>query len=141
MGHPDSLSDIDVVAHTVYGEARNQGQAGQAAVAWVIKNRAARGLSYMGTTEREVCLKPYQFSCWDQEDVNRKILLSLNTNDETYRSIYQIVEKVLSGKRPDNTHGSTHYHATTATYSQRSWADGKTPVVRIGDHHFYNTIV
>jgi len=140
MVDPHSLSENDVVARTVYGEARGEPENGQVAVTWVIKNRAARDLSYMGTTAKEVCLKPYQFSCWDQGDVNRDKLLNLNTNDATYIKIRQIVDEVFSGQRRDNAYGSTHYHATTATYSLRNWANGKTPIVRIGDHLFYNNI-
>ncbi|CAF3868537.1 unnamed protein product [Rotaria magnacalcarata] len=43
--YPQSLNEIDVVTRTVYGEARGESKDGQAAVAWVIRNRAAAGVS------------------------------------------------------------------------------------------------
>ncbi|CAF2118913.1 unnamed protein product [Rotaria magnacalcarata] len=118
MVDPQSLNEIDVVTHTVYGEAR-------------------AGRSYMGRTIKEVCLKPYQFSCWDHGDINRSKLLNLGTNSDEYRRIRQVVKEVLDGARPDNTRGSTHYHAN---YIQPDWTRGKTPTVVIGNHLFYNNI-
>jgi N-acetylmuramoyl-L-alanine amidase len=137
MVDPQTLDEVDVLTRTVYGEARGESEAGQAAVAWVIRNRAAKGRSYLGRTIKEVCLKPRQFSCWDIDDSNRNLLLNINTNSDTYKNIRQIVEQVLNGTRTDDTQGSIHYHAKRV---QPSWTNGKSPVVTIGNHLFYNNI-
>ncbi|CAF3399087.1 unnamed protein product [Rotaria sp. Silwood1] len=66
----------------------------------------------MGTTIKDVCLKSYQFSCWNFNNVNRNKLLNLSTNSELYDNIPQVVEQVLNETRVENTQqGSTHYHA------------------------------
>jgi N-acetylmuramoyl-L-alanine amidase len=137
MVDPHKLDEVDVLTRTVYGEARGESQDGQAAVAWVIRNRAAKRRGYMGTTIRDVCLKPHQFSCWDSTDHNRNLLLTLDTDSETYKKIRKVVEQVSDGTRADNTQGSTHYHNRSVN---PSWVKGKTPVVIIGNHLFYNNI-
>jgi spore germination cell wall hydrolase CwlJ-like protein len=137
MVDPQTLDEVDVLTRTVYGEARGESVDGQAAVAWVIQNRAAKGRAYMGTTIKEVCLRPHQFSCWDSNDPNRRTLLTLDTNSPLYRNIREVVEQVLNGTRADNTHGSLHYHASRI---KPKWTNGKTPVVTIGNHSFYNNI-
>ncbi|CAF2385788.1 unnamed protein product [Rotaria sp. Silwood2] len=137
MLDPQTLDEIDVLTRTVYGEARGESIDGQVAVAWVIRNRAAKGRTYMGKTIKDVCLKPYQFSCWNSNDKNRSVLLNLYTDSEEYQSIRRVVEQVLNGTRTDNTQGSTHYHARRI---QPNWTIGKSPVVTIGNHLFYNNV-
>jgi len=63
MVDPQALDKVDVLTRTVYGEVRGESEAGQAAVAWVIRNRVAKGRAQMGKTIKDVCLKPSQFSC------------------------------------------------------------------------------
>jgi len=137
MVDPQTLDEVDVLTRTVYGEAREESEDGQAAVAWVIRNRAAKGRAYMGKTIKEVCLKPKQFSCWDSDDHNRELLLTLDTNGALYKNIRKVVEQVLNETRADNTQGSLHYHASRI---KPSWTKGKNPVVTIGNHLFYNNI-
>ncbi|CAF0741973.1 unnamed protein product [Rotaria sordida] len=137
MLDPQTLDEIDVLTRTVYGEARGETIDGQAAVAWVIQNRAAKGRTYMGKTIKDVCLKPNQFSCWNSNNVNRKLLLNLNTKSEIYENIRRVVEQVLNGTRADNTNGSTHYHTS---HVQPNWTKDKSPTVTIGNHLFYNNI-
>lgn len=64
-----TAGDIDILARTIYGEARGEPWEGKIAVAWVVRNRAERG-GWWGDTIREVCLKPWQFSCWNETDPN-----------------------------------------------------------------------
>ena len=53
----------DTLARTLWGEARNQGQCGMAAVAHVVLNRAAHP-RWWGHDIISVCRAPEQFSCW-----------------------------------------------------------------------------
>ena len=67
-----SEKDRDILARTLFGEARGEGLVGQIAVAWTIRNRVEDGKakSWWGEGYAGVCLKPYQFSCWNQNDLN-----------------------------------------------------------------------
>jgi spore germination cell wall hydrolase CwlJ-like protein len=56
-----------VLARTLWAEARSQGGEGMHAVANVILNRAAQP-DWWGKDIRSVCLAPYQFSCWNEND-------------------------------------------------------------------------
>ena len=61
-----------IVAMTILAEARGEGNAGMYAVAGCIKVRAQeRKLAY-----HDVCLQPWQFSCWNKNDPNRKKMAS-----------------------------------------------------------------
>lgn len=71
--------DRDILARTLWGEARGEGLAGQIAVAWTIRNRVNdlktgpwRGEGYSG-----VCQKPYQFSCWNRTEPNYQFLIGV----------------------------------------------------------------
>lgn len=70
--------DTDILARTIYGEARGESISGQEAIASVILNRVAfakrRGRYWWGNTIAGVCLAPWQFSCWNENDPNRKII-------------------------------------------------------------------
>ena len=75
-----SDNDLMIMAKTIWGEARGEGRNGQVAVAWVIRNRAERG-GWFGNTIREVCLKDQQFSCWNNNDCNKRQIDGLSSND------------------------------------------------------------
>jgi N-acetylmuramoyl-L-alanine amidase len=115
----DRFSDREIVARTVYGEARGEGPVGQAAVTWVIRNRADHP-SWYGRSLREVCLKgtpggQHQFDCWDDNDPNRAKILALSSDDPALQGIQAIVDDVLAGKIPDPTGGAIYYHTKAVT--------------------------
>ena len=64
--------DRDILTRTLWGEARGESLAGQIAVAWTIRNRVNDGKAKSGWGEGYacVCLKPYQFSCWNKNAPN-----------------------------------------------------------------------
>lgn len=68
--------DRDILARTLWGEARGEGLAGQIAVAWTIRNRVNDGKakSWWGEGYAGVCQAPYQFSCWNKNDPNYQFL-------------------------------------------------------------------
>jgi spore germination cell wall hydrolase CwlJ-like protein len=138
MVNPQTLDEIDVLTRTVYGEAREESQDGQVAVAWVIRNRVAKGRAYLGKTIKDVCLKSYQFSCWNYDDPNQDLPLNFKKTSAEYQIILEVVKQVLDGTCIDNTQGSTHYHNKNVS---PSWANSKIPVVTIGNYVFYNNIV
>lgn len=120
-----------IAARTIFGEARGEGTVGMTAVAHVIKNRLNAGR--FGQTVAEVCLAPFQFSAWNQNDPNRKLLLRANDNDLTvalgcWRDAFN---------SSDPTFGSTHYKVVGV---QAFWSVGHSPAATIGHHEFYNDV-
>src|SRR5258708_7124377 len=106
---PDVLSDLEIVARTVWGEARGEGVDGWVAVSWVIKNRAGHP-GWWGRDLKSVCLKRAQFSSWNIDDRNRPKMLALATNDPLLTRIRGTVAEVLAGTVPDPTGGARDDH-------------------------------
>jgi hypothetical protein len=63
------LDDKQIMGLTIYGEARGEIDEGKIAVGTVILERVDKQ-GWMGKTIQEVCLKPYQFSCYLPSDPN-----------------------------------------------------------------------
>ena len=78
--------DIDTLARTIYGEARGEDRQSKIAVACVILNRVQqrKQCGYRNIDGRKIptiaatCLKPWQFSCWNEKDPNRKVILKVS---------------------------------------------------------------
>jgi N-acetylmuramoyl-L-alanine amidase len=147
-----SADDIWTAARTVYGEARGETYAGKVAVAHVILNRAAVAKAYKLRTGKPrpnfgdgsltaACLDPYEFSCWNASDPNRAKLEAMALpacfGDAAFRDCLAAVFDATSGRAPDRTVTSTHYHVVGLS---PAWAKGETPVCTIGRHTFYNTV-
>lgn len=129
--------DIDVLARTLYGEARGESRAGRVAVANVVINRALRG-GWWGETVAEVCRKKWQFSCWNKGDPNRAIVKKVKVRgNPLFRECIEIATQAVRLKLPDSTFGSYWYHARGVS---PEWAFGHAPVCSIGGHDFYDSI-
>lgn len=136
------MSDIDTLARTIFGEARGEGVVGMEAVAAVIMNRVNADLGndkkpdWWGEGVKAVCLKPWQFSCWNENDPNREKLVSVTTRDPWFAHAVEIAKRAVKGELPDPTNQADHY-CTETVAPHTSWAKGKTPVARIGRHVFF----
>lgn len=136
--------DLNVMALTVWAEARGEPKVGQRAVAWVIRNRfenpgwwsKAKGVP--ANTLAAVCLCPWQFSCWNDSDPNRKRLDDPATKRRAdYQAIRVLCFEVLhEPPMQDPTAGADHY-CTHAVVYKTKWARTRKPVVMIGNHWFY----
>jgi len=129
----------DVLARTIWGEARGEGVPGMEAVACVVLNRVKRanqkGGYWWGNNIIQVCQKPYQFSCWNRADPNFRKLLAVDASDLYFATAMRVANRTIAGVLKDSTGGATHYHARgTLPY----WAKGETPSAEIGRHVFYN---
>ena len=108
--------DLDTLARTIYGEARNQGMPGMIAAGWTIRNRAEKDLGNDGLPDWwgegivGVCKRPWQYSCWNANDPNRVKLLAVTARDGAFKSCLAAAKGVLTGQYTDPTKGSTHYH-------------------------------
>src|SRR5690606_7288829 len=113
---------LDVLARTLWGEARGEGRRGLEAVAAVIMNRRAAGR--WGASVEAVCRAPRQFSCWNPDDPNRRKLEAVDENDPVFALCREIAAAALAGRLADPTGGATHYHARGV---RPWWARGRTP--------------
>ena len=158
-GHPISTEDLtqgqidelmrvetQCLAMNVYHEARNQGTAGQIAVAQVTVNRMIDSRfpnticgvvyqgphkpSWKGTGEMIPVRHKCQFS-WYCDGKSDDIY-----DNETFSRIYDLTSLMVDDtiRFVDITDGATHYHAD---YVMPSWASTKTKTVEIEDHIFY----
>ena len=138
---PENMTfhDLDIMAKTVYGEARGESPEGREAVAHVILNRTLKnGGRRFGAGITEVCLSPWQFSCWNSGDPNARKLLALNSiNDELFRICICTCLTAMKAEE-DPTKGSDHYHVTGM--SNVSWVAKRMAAMNIGNHSFYNDI-
>lgn len=135
-----SEMEIDVMARTLWGEARSEGPSGMRAVAHVILNRieiARRhgGKYWWGHDIITVCQRPYQFSCWNPADPNRPKLMAVDDTDIHFATALRIARRAVIGKLgEDITYGADHYHTVDIT---PFWVKGRKPVTVIGRHKFY----
>ena len=134
--------DIDVVARTIFGEARGEyyrpdgGISALISVANVMRNRV-EGSKRFGKTYQEVCRKPYQFSCWNPRDPNALLVARIQRGEDRLFDIcLKVAENVIDGVWPDITSGANHYHASWMK-SYPAWAVGTVPSYRCGQHIFY----
>ena len=125
--------DVTIMAKTIWGEARGESDEGKAAVGWVIRNRAEKP-RWWGLTIAGVCLKKWQFSCWNPSDPNAEKIANLS--DEELSPFILIAESVLDGEIDDPTGGATHYHVH-GMKNMPKWSEGMTPFVKIDHHDFY----
>ena len=131
----DNFSDIEIVARTLYGEARGESTDGKIGIANVIIRRSKVG-GWWGSNLRAVCLAKEQFSCWNPSDPNRKVLLG-QIDDSAYKECLSIALRSVAGQITDNTYKADSYCVTgTNPY----WAKNISPCAVIGKHSFYRTI-
>jgi N-acetylmuramoyl-L-alanine amidase len=129
--------DADVLARTLWGEARGDGEPGMEAVACVILNRVRRARDSWGKTVAEVCKKDRQFSCWNVGDPNREKMLAVREDDAAFKQALAVANRAIAGTLADVTVGATHYHTRAV---RPNWSVGKTPCFERGDHVFFNDI-
>jgi N-acetylmuramoyl-L-alanine amidase len=132
---------VDVLARTMWGEARGEGTSGMQAVACVVLNRvliaAAKGGFWWGDDIIQVCQKPQQFSCWNRADTNFRKLQAVDERDLYFATAVRIARRAVAGVLEDITKGATHYHANSIT---PYWVKGERPVAVISNHVFYKII-
>lgn len=130
-------ADVDVLARTIWGEARGDGWEGMQAVANVVMNRAAIG-GWWGSTVKDVCLKRWQFTAWEAAPLgNRERMLSVDESNAAFAMALQIAAAAVAGQLPDITGGATHYH--NASVSPK-WASSATVSAQVGGHTFYRDV-
>lgn len=145
-----ALTETQVVTLTLWGEGRGEPIEGRIAIGCLIRNRV--DAAYRGRSYREVCLSPWQFSCWQPQggQANYEAVMQMAHHMETGEASDVLYEPVLRecgwiahgiiGRWiRDTVKGAKHYHA--AAMAQRpTWAIEQTPVAAVGAHLFYTGV-
>jgi spore germination cell wall hydrolase CwlJ-like protein len=141
--------DLRALTLTLYGEGRGEPLEGRVAIGNVIRNRART--RYMGKTVAEVCLWPWQFSCWNPgADENHAHVVAVARAladggpppwSALERAVYDetcwIASGLVDGMIRDNVKGSRHYMTVAQFETDPKWAKGRTPTARAGHHVFF----
>lgn len=149
-----ALTDQQTLALTLWAEARGEGEAGLAAVACVIRNRA-RNPGWWGRSIKEVCLKPGQFSCWNPgSDQNHqklmrraeRLLAGVPILDRLFQEIEVLAAGVVADIVDDCVKGCDHYYSPAGMVPANrvpTWAlhpktkAPLTPTLVVGQQRFY----
>jgi len=141
FGH---LDDKQIIGLTIYGEARGESKPGRIAVGSVILERVDKQ-EWMGKTIKDVCLMPYQFSCYLPADPNFEKLSAIAAAwDATYhqsiavQECYAIASGLIDGTiaRDETIAGAhaTHYKTLSC---RAAWESEMKKVAIIGRHEFF----
>jgi spore germination cell wall hydrolase CwlJ-like protein len=130
----NTCDPIDILARTIWAEARGEPKGGMEAVASVILNRA-RNPRWWGKDIVSVCLCPRQFSCWNKDDPNCPKLQAVDGSDPDFVRALAIADKAVNGKLSDPTGNADSYADLRACHPD--WAATHPPVCQIGGHTFF----
>lgn len=126
---------ITLLKWTVLQEAGGEPTEVQIGVAWVLRNRH----DLWGRGWARVCLKAYQFSCWNTESPTRMLLDT--TPDTEMVAVQSVVEGVLNGTTADNTQGAAYYLNEAETIKEEGrlpdWTRHYRKTVQLGKLSFY----
>lgn len=140
------LSDKQLLALAIYGEARGEPTEGKIAVGSVVLERVDhRG--WDGRTIHEVCLKKYQFSCFDPRDPNQGKLLHIAENwdaemvtDAALNDCYGIASGLIDGRIPRTPEIAAAHccqYLTRAAKKDVEWWKDMELVLTVREHEFY----
>jgi spore germination cell wall hydrolase CwlJ-like protein len=141
MRHNITENSRLIVAKTMFGEARGEyakkccGIRSLIAIGNVIMNRHA----VSDKSIEEVCLKPKQFSCWNDNDPNRGLLDGPLMDNEVFKICLVVAKQIIDNELGDITNGADHYYSKTMR-RQPYWAAGRIPVFEIGNHVFFRLL-
>lgn len=132
--------EVRLLAATVWGEARSEGESGMRAVAHVMVNRIG---PRFGEDLSTVILSPKQFSVWNRGDPNRRTVINLARDpssiatDPEWAVADRVAREVLSGQSVDPTNGALFYHTRGV---RPRWARVGEGRQTLGQHIFYSDV-
>lgn len=133
----EALTPINIVAATLTGEARGEGEKGMQAVLNVLMNR----LKYANESDlnklKDVALAKKQFSIWNNLKTDEKKAAFVNQMRKTpqWSIAMKLINEAKTGKLRDITGNATFYHTNKV---EPQWGDVFTKTNVIGNHIFYN---
>lgn len=124
-----AVSEAELVAAVLMGEARGEGQRGLGCVAAVIATRSAR----KGLTPLQVVAKKGWFSCL--KGTTPEKLWHRYHGEPVFEQALAVSKKLhLAPEELPDVRGATHF---TEKKERPYWAKGLKPVVIVGNHAFY----
>ena len=132
-----NITNAYIVAATLWGEARGEGEKGMQAVMNVIMNRVKGDFK----RAKNIALAPKQFSMWNGVSNPEETALAAareNSEDRQWQQAIRIVDLAASGKLPDITGGATFYF--NPRKANPSWAKAMKKTATIGNHEFYKLL-
>lgn len=138
--------EVEVLARTLWGEARGEGSVGLVAVGWTIRNRVEMDLhndgkpDWWGEGYEGVCKAPWQFSCWNKGDANYPYLSGAKPIPAgQFMQCREAALTVLEGRTADPTGGATHYYSTSMAQAP-AWSAKARRTCKIGRHIFFKDV-
>ena len=126
------MSDEEILAKTIWAEARGELVEGQREVARVILERAAQNRSYFGgNTIRGVCLAPRQFECW-----NGVTDIDVSSDRRSYSKIRKWSDHMCRQTLRSDPNAPDHYN-NPEKEGYPDWTRNCAKLYRIGNHQFY----
>ena len=102
-------SDGVLLARMIFGEARDCSYLERAAVGCTAVTRANDRKNWNGETIRQAILKPWQYSCFNENDPNKNVLMNPESYDaKSFYECLDVSKKILDGKVEDPSK-ITHY--------------------------------
>lgn len=124
------IPEMTIVAMTLFAECAGEPLEGKMAVMSAIANRASQKKSL-----RDVCLSPYQFSCWNGHRGKHSMLKKYYAGKFTgsaWEDCKRVVEMWADGTLPKTKY--THYY--NPKLCKPTWAGKMKNTKRIGRHLF-----
>lgn len=141
LSSDDFKEQAECLAKNIYFEARNEGDPGQRAIAWVTMNRTVNDkypdticeVVYQAKVDKKG--NPFRNQCqfsWFCDGKGDNI-----RDKKAWKKALNIAAEVMLkfGKETDPTGGAVMYHAD---YVEPFWTDSYTKTVQIDSHIFYN---
>ncbi len=126
-------NELTLLTMCIYGESRSESYEGKLAIGYVVMNRL-KERKWFGKTLREVILKPYQFSCFNQNDPNYRKLFKPQVR--YWKECFKAAWNAYSKLGQDPTEGANHYCRYNIT---PKWIHKMDHKKKIGNHIFYSS--
>lgn len=133
----EAVTPVNIIAATLTGEARGEGEKGMQAVLNVLMNR----LKYANESDlnklKDVALARKQFSIWNNLKTDEQKARFVNKMRETpqWAIAMKLINEAKTGKLRDITGNATFYHTNKV---DPDWGGMFTKTNVIGNHIFYN---
>ena len=118
------------LAKTIYGEARGESVETMLAVGWVIRNRLQA--KRYGDTYKDVVLQRKQFSCWNKDDPNYKVIKGVIKGSLWEVCIGVAIVVMQSAEKHNPVVGVRHYYDKSMDSNPPYWAAGGERVAVYG---------
>jgi N-acetylmuramoyl-L-alanine amidase len=130
------LTDLDVLARTIFGEARGEPYEGKWGVGRTIVNRWRSKKWFGGESIAEVCQRPFQYSCWNEGDPTRQRMVDASYDERVLRECMKAALDALNAS-PHLWFTNETFHYYADHISVPKWAEGRTPAGQLGHHLFF----